>query len=305
MTFVDHEALNNLMAHCGQPGVRAALVGYGEYAKHLINLIPEKIVAVYDPDPKLQGIHYHGIPVIGLNDTVECNLIAGCEYKLIYDFMRQVVQKYNWMNWYYPPRLHYIPTAEIKPFEQEALYKQIFRHADEAPISMMVVDKIKFLLEILQLGLSFPGNIVEMGSWQGGSTWFMAQVLSLLGESRKLYVMDLFELHASDPTATVCADEVRRRLGFYPNTVCIPGLIDDDACLAQIEPGPICFAHVDLGCIDKSLQFLWDRMPVGAPMLLDNYGHLAATWRFEDYFDRVGARIIRFPWSEQGLIIKR
>lgn len=303
--FVDHEALHGLVAQCGRQGVQAILVGFGEYAKHLVNLHPENIVAIYDPNPLFHGMRYRGVPVIALEETVECNFIAGCEYKLIYDFMRKVVNKYKGVHFYYPPRLHYIDTSEIKPFDQEALYKEVLAHPEEAPISMMNMDKVKFLIEILRFGLELPGHVVEFGTWQGGSTWFIAKALRFLGENRKLYGMDLFEQHVIDPTATVCTDEVRRRLAFYEHAVCIEGLIDDPTCLAQVDPGPVCFAHVDLGCIDKAMDFLWDRMAVGAPMLLDNYGHLAATWDFEDYFDKVGARIIRLPWSEQGLVIKR
>lgn len=303
--FVDHEALENLSTRCGQPGVRAALVGFGEYAKHLINLHPEHIVGVYDPDARFQGIWFRSVPVVSIETRLECNLIACCEYKLTYDFMREVAKRYPGVEGYVPPRLHYKSTNDVKVFDQEALYRQIFREAVEAPISMMGIEKLQLLMEILRYGLQFDGHVVEMGSWQGGSTWYIAKLLQLTNQSRTLYAMDLFEQHMIYPTATSCTDEVRRRLAFYDELVCIEGLVDADECLARISSGPICFAHIDLGCLPKAMSFVWDRMPSGAPMLLDNYGHLAATWEFEDFFDAVGARIIRFPWSEQGLVLKR
>ncbi|MGR6747913.1 hypothetical protein, partial [Aeromonas veronii] len=86
---------------------------------------------------------------------------------------------------------------------QEAIYKHIKLIEHDAPTSMMQKEKINFLLELLRFGLTKPGIILEMGSWQGGSTWYMAKTLAYLGETRKLYAMDLFEDHMMDPTATM------------------------------------------------------------------------------------------------------
>jgi hypothetical protein len=301
---VDHIALAELVNRCGQSDSRVVLVGFGEYSKHLVNLLPQHILAIYDPRPIYSGISFRNVPVLQLGDYVGCNLVVGCEYDLLYDYFRQVSTMYPNIEIFRPSRLHYKNTGEVKVFEQEAIYREIFSRSHEAPVSMMDVEKVKFLMEIMRYSLRFPGNLIEMGSWQGGSTWFLAQILQALNESRKLYALDLFEQHAIDLTATVCIDEVRRKLAFYPNAICLEGLIDDDKILGQIEDAPICFAHVDLGCIDKSMKFLWDRMPTGAPILLDNYGHAATTWEFDAFFDGVGARIIRFPWSEQGLVIR-
>ena len=168
----------------------------------------------------------------------------------------------------------------------------------------MGAEKIQFLMEVLRYRLQYPGHVVEFGTWQGGSLWFIAKVLQLLNAGRIVYAIDLFEQHAIHPTATACVEEVRRRLNFYPDAFCIEGLVDAENCLSQIAPGPICFAHIDLGWSPKALHLLWQRMPIGAPLLLDNYGHLRAAWRFERFFAQFGARIIRFPWTGQGLVIK-
>lgn len=304
--YVEHAALAALAERVSQAGVRAALVGWGEYAKHLINLHPANIVAVYDPDERNWGMKFRGVPVLSLTDTVETNLIVACEYKHVYEFLGSVVKKYGNLPHYIPPTLHYKPTWEIKVFEQELFYQKLFKDASDAPISMMSQEKLQFLIELLRLGLTFQGDIVEMGSWQGGSTWFMAKTLSLLGENRKLFAMDLFETHMMDPTATMCMDEIQRRLdSAYPHCETVVGLIDDPKGLARI-PGAICFAHIDLGPIPGALEFVWERLSPGAPLVLDNYGHiLAPTWAFDAFFEAKGTRVTRLPWSEQGLVFKR
>jgi hypothetical protein len=62
---------------------------------------------------------------------------------------------------------------------------------------------------------------------------------------------------------------------------------------------------MDLGPQLVALKCLWDNLVPGAPMLLDNYGHLnAPTWLFDRFFEQYNTRVIRFPWSEQGLVFK-
>jgi predicted O-methyltransferase YrrM len=191
-------------------------------------------------------------------------------------------------------------------FEQEAFYQELLRENDEIPISMMNIDKLKFLIEMLRLGLTFPGDIVEMGAWQGGSTWYLAKALRLLRQERRIFAMDLFETHSMDPTATMCTDEISRRLKrANPSVQLLIGLIDNPENLAMI-PGKLCFAHIDLGPIQTAMEFVWDRLHIGAPLILDNYGHIKApTWAFDDFFAARGTRVIRLPWSEQGIVIKR
>ena len=304
--FNDHNALRHLLERCGRPGTRAILVGFGETAKHLINLCRQNVAAVYDPDKLLRDVRFRGVPVIDLDRKVEANVILCCKYSLHYEYFGKVIRAYNWMEFYYPPTLDHKPTYEIKPFEQEEFYKVVLRDLERAPLSMMSDEKMKFLLELLRLGLTFPGEVIELGCWQGGSTWLMARALAYLGEARKLYLMDLFEEHSMDPWATMCTDEVIARMGEqYANIKAIVGLVDDERNLRKTDGCSFCFAHVDLGYQEPSLAYIWDHLTPGAPLLLDNYGHIAApTWKWDDFFASRGTRVTRLPWTEQGLVFK-
>ena len=141
--------------------------------------------------------------------------------------------------------------------------------AAEAPVSMMVIEKIKLLLELLRYGLSLgPGSVLEMGSWQGGSSWYIAKTLALMVKMRPLYLMDLFETHRMDRTATMCTDEIRLRMqAAFPNTHILTGLVDNADTLSKVE-GPISFAHFDLGCVPGALSFILDNLAPGAPLLI-------------------------------------
>lgn len=232
-------------------------------------------------------------------------ILAG-EYNLLYDYLPRIIDIYPGGRLIVPPRMNYKSSNDINVFEQEHIYKYISQIEGDAPTSMMKKEKIDFLLELLRFGLTKPGIVLEMGSWQGGSTWYMAKVLAYLGETRRLYAMDLFEGHMMDPTATMCTDEIRVRLeSAYNHCTMIAGLVDDQANLDQLENQPICFAHMDLGPQPVALDYIWNHLSPGAPLLLDNYGHLGAPpWAFDRYIESKGSRVIRLPWSEQGLVFK-
>jgi predicted O-methyltransferase YrrM len=304
--FIDHAALSAMSDRVNRPGVRAALVGFGEYAKHLINLHPDSVVCVYDPDEWKVGIRYRAVEIVDRRAMSNATVIIVCEYPLVYEFLGEIVRLHGRVEHFIPPSISNKSTDEINVFEQEHFYRQLLRTSDDIPISMMSDDKIRFLIELLRLGLTFDGDVVEMGSWQGGSTWYMAKTLSLLDSNRTLFAMDLFEKHGIDPTATMCTDEVRLRLSrTYPRCELVVGLIDEPASLARI-PGKLCFAHIDLGPIPRAMEFVWERLSTGAPLILDNYGHIRApTWDFDDFFAARQTRVTRLPWSEQGLVFKR
>ena len=305
--YVDHDALRHLLERCAEPNTKAILVGFGEYAKHLINLCPASIVAVYDPDPILKGIKFRDKPVVDIPDIFDANLIVGCEYRHLYGYLGRVIRHFSCIPHYYPPQLHYKSTAQINVFEQEEIYHDVFKNEQDAPISMMGPEKLRLLVELLRTGLSLSpeANVLEMGSWQGGSSWFIAKTLRYLKQRRIFYMLDLFETHMINPTATMCTSEISARMrSVYDSVELIVGLVDDPMSLAKVQ-GPLCFSHIDLGWQEQGLSFVWGNLVPGAPLLLDNYGHLAAPpWWFDDFFKSKGTRVTRLPWSEQGLVFK-
>ena len=115
-----------------------------------------------------------------------------------------------------------------------------------------------------------------MGVWQGGSAWYLAKTMSLLGEDRELIIFDQFENLRNNRAATVCDDEVRRALGFHNRLKMIIGLVGDRNKLEEIDDRQYCFAHYDLVFYELPIDHIWERMGVGAPLILDNYGHIAA-----------------------------
>ena len=77
--LVDHEAAANLLTVCSAPDAKIALVGFNEYAKHLLNWVPEKIVAIYDEEPWKVGIKFRGKEVSPPHLKHNINNIVICD----------------------------------------------------------------------------------------------------------------------------------------------------------------------------------------------------------------------------------
>jgi hypothetical protein len=302
--LVDHETLHHLMNAVG--GRRAALIGWNETTKHLINLMPDNIAAIYDENEWTHGIRFRGKRVSKADERFDIDLIAVCDYAQIYAMAGRIRRLYDrQIKVYVPPRAFYKPTEEINVFEQDPLYTSIARRLHEAPPSMMEMKKQLFLAEMMRAGLKQRGDIIEVGVYQAGSVWYLANVLKNLGEVRHFYMMDVFETHMMHPNATMVNDEINRRLAFYPRTTMLEGLCDDEQLLSQIRGRPMCFVHYDLGFHERCLEVLWDCLTPGSPMVLDNYGHLAIDpWDLDDFFADRGVHVVRNAWSEQGFVFK-
>ena len=304
--LVDHEALTNMLNTCSQPGIKAALIGFNEYSKHLLNLVRESIVTVYDQDEWKTGICFQGCKVAPSSVKFDINIIIICDFKQLYGFTGGIRALYqNSIPVYYPPRLDYKSTVELDVFSQEAVYTEINQYLHLSPPSMMESKKLYFLAELMRVGLKREGDIVEMGVYQGGSVWYLAHILNNLGEHRHIYMFDVFETHMSHPNATMCKNEIERRLKFYPHCHLLEGLVNDERLLSQVRGKSLCFAHYDLGFHYDALDFLWEHLVPGSPLVLDNYGHMAIVpWDLDQFFAARNAHVMRLPWSEQGVVFK-
>ena len=304
--FVDPQGLQSLYDYCIKPGQRVAIIGYNESAKHLVNLCGDNIVCFYDPAEWKLGITFRGKPVLGAQEKHDITHIAVCDFFLAYDFAAEIGALYGGaVPVFVPPRLNQQATVKIDPFKQEQIYKDIFAQAHTSPISMLGHEKICFLMEMLRYALRLPGDVVEFGVWQGGGAWYIAKILAAYGGTRRLYLVDLFETLTNNRNATMCNEEIARALGFYPHVEMMVGLVSDAKITAQLAERKFCFAHYDLGFHPSTLENLWECLLPGAPLILDNYGHLAVSpLKFEQFFAERDARVIRMPWSDHGFVIK-
>jgi predicted O-methyltransferase YrrM len=188
---------------------------------------------------------------------------------------------------------------------QSALYRYGPR-ADRLgePATMMPRETMVLLTELLHAALRVPGDVAEVGVWQGGSAWNMAQMMRLVGDPRPLHLFDFFDDHTrTNPEAIMCLDEIRARFRFYAGASFYRGLADQH--MSVLADRRFCFVHIDLGYQEEILDFFWSRLNVGGFMALDNYGHVRG-WpsEFDRFFADRGYSVVRIPFSYQAFIVK-
>jgi O-methyltransferase len=129
----------------------------------------------------------------------------------------------------------------------------------------------------------FP--MVEVGSYKGGSSKFIAETLKQAGRSPHFYVCDTFQGHARvDPAIDgvhtdegfkdTSAEAVAEYLAGYPNVELVVGDIFETSQRLKSEPA-FAFVHIDVDvhpATDFCLRFFSSRLAPGAVMIVDDYG---------------------------------
>ncbi len=106
---------------------------------------------------------------------------------------------------------------------------------------------------------------------------------------------------------TVGSELVRKNFSEWRNVQIIEGTIPET--LPQVGAERIAYLHIDLNCVSPeiaAITYFWDRLVVGALVLLDDYasfGYRHQKLAFDDWAHRVGVPIASLP-TGQGLLIK-
>lgn len=155
-----------------------------------------------------------------------------------------------------------------------------------------------------------PGDLIETGVWRGGATIYMKGVLATHGVAdRKVYVADSFAgLPRPDATrypqdegdrhhrqhflkvdrATV--EESFRRYGLLDeNVVFVEGFFEDS--LPKIDFGDLAVLRLDgdmYGSTIQVLDLLYDRVPPGGFVIIDDYKLAPCRAAVHDFRDRRG-----------------
>jgi len=133
---------------------------------------------------------------------------------------------------------------------------------------------------------SEPINIVEVGVYKGGTSYFMCRVLKSLGINAKLHIFDTFEGHQPEDltkefdgdhtigTFTKTSYEmVEEYLNEFDNVEIFKGRIQD--MWHKIEEKNISFFHLDVDIYEPTkfcLNNFDELLAVGGSFIIDDYG---------------------------------
>ena len=172
-----------------------------------------------------------------------------------------------------------------------------------APYSLVSFEHIEEMCAVAR-GSPGGGCFVEVGVYQGGTAYHLAQIAQAQG--RQIYLYDTFtgiphkdeiDAHPVGDFADTSVEQVRAAI---PYAQVIEGVFPD----SMVPMGPVAFVHLDADQYRSymdSLRVLVPLMMPGGAMVYDDYGCLAgATTAVNEFFgpDRVthrtGKAMVRF-----------
>jgi O-methyltransferase len=151
-------------------------------------------------------------------------------------------------------------------------------------------DELKVLLRELQkvLEKKVPGDVVELGCYEGTSALFLARMMQSHGAEKQLWLYDSFEglpeKTSEDESAQgiwfkggeLRASKARLQKNFVKAALPLPEI--KRAWFYELDPedlpDEICFAFLDgdfYESIIDSLKLVWPKMSAGGTIIIDDY----------------------------------
>ena len=193
------------------------LIGFNDYSKHLINLFPDLIVAVIDDH--YAGIDFRDVPVQSTSQPLpDCKRLLVCDYDKIIESRRHYSDeiKPGKLVLSFASSYEGRSTRKLDIVRHDPLLREVFSTRHRRPSSMMGEAGASQILEQLRACLMLEGDVADIGAWQGGSAWWMAKYMSLLGVQKRLFVFDYGEQQPREkPQSIVCEEQMKRDLAEF------------------------------------------------------------------------------------------
>jgi len=183
------------------------------------------------------------------------------------------------------------------------------------------LDRCYMLYQFCKYATSIEGDIVECGTYTGGTAYLLASIMKAKGVTyKRLHLFDTFQgmpdiaiperdVHAPGDFGDTCLDYVQKRLREFPFVEFHPGFIPDTFSeIANINR--FSFVHVDVDIYPTALEcckWFWPRLSRGGVMLFDDYGfwsyRRAIRAAVDEFFATIEDKPIVLP-TAQAVVIK-
>jgi predicted O-methyltransferase YrrM len=128
------------------------------------------------------------------------------------------------------------------------------------------------LIDCVKVSAEIDGDILEVGTGEGGSTFFMASIIESYGLNKKIISVDGFE--PQDYLPNLSYETVSKKLERFPFVTLVKGYAPQILYSEQrAHVDKIAFAFVDLYAFPDILQYIYARVAAGGIILIDNYNH--------------------------------
>ncbi len=294
------------------------LVGFGEDMKWLCRILGEHVSGIYDWRESFQGYDIGNLFVQSLSscESGEGNLII-CppELELVEEALRQVI---------FSPTLCTMPVIWNTPYAydpclQESWARNICERAAARAPSVNSSDRLFNLMQAVRETTQLSGDIVECGSFEGGTASLIWETLQYLNDSRKLFLFDSFQglptprlgvdAHWGGTFSNISFAEIRQRFAGCAGVKLIDGNILETIYTIN---EPISLAHIDVDTFEAAesvTRHLWPLLEPGGILLYDDYGFfpncLPLKIAVDDYFADKQSECLKFFLPSNGIMIRR
>jgi hypothetical protein len=167
-----------------------------------------------------------------------------------------------------------------------------------------------------------PGAFVECGTNTGIMSLAVCEYIDFNATGKRFFLFDTFEgiplEQISQGEAELgrasenkmypdCWEIAQRNFAPFPNTQLIRGRVPDS--LPSVDIGEVCYLCIDMNIAAPeraAIEYFWDRLVPGAPVIFDDYGWLAYREQkqtLDDFARSKGVEILTLP-TGQGLLLK-
>lgn len=167
-----------------------------------------------------------------------------------------------------------------------------------------------------------PGSFVECGVNTGIYSLAICNYIDFNSTGKDFFLFDTFEgipeeqMAESEKKDRVgenqlmyeeCYDIASRNFEPFPRARLIRGKVPDT--LSNVNIDKVCYLSIDMNIAEPeiaAIEFFWDKLVRGAPILLDDYGWLSYSLQKEEmdrFASKKGVKILTVP-TGQGLILK-
>ena len=183
--------------------------------------------------------------------------------------------------------------------------------------------RIHVLLWAAAHAVNLEGDLVECGVNTGIFSLAVCDYIDFNRTGKSFYLFDTFRgipveqiteaekklgrAKENDTEYSECFERARQNFAPYPKARLVRGLVPDT--LPTVEIGRVCYLSIDMNIVAPeiaAIEFFWDKLSPGAPVVLDDYGweHYRPQKEAMDRFAlEKGVAILTLP-TGQGLLLK-
>lgn len=182
-----------------------------------------------------------------------------------------------------------MPWATYSPWLLDADFQSC--HATIKDYTLVDLYRCYELWHLLKQTSDLDGDVLEVGTWRGGTGGLLGARAKMLGLSCDVFLCDTFEgvvktgekdktysggEHAD--TSIPVVEELIEKLGVS-NIKILQGIFPEDTA-HEVGDRTFRFCHIDVDVYQSGkdvLDWVWSRMPVGGIVVFDDFGFASTT----------------------------